>query len=70
MAAILDLYPEKVKGGKGGGKPDGPPGLNKVSFITISDYDAIVLPPDLPEPATLLLIVPGLLLLARRKQHG
>ena len=66
--AIVSLYPKKTKGGGGGKppKPPKPPRGNHFTVVTISDYDSIVVNPDLPEPATLLLIVPGLLLLVRR----
>ena len=67
MDGILALYPENTKPGKGGGKPSVPPGL-RLSLLTIGDYDAMEIDRSLPEPATLLLIVPGLLLLARRSR--
>lgn len=71
IEGVLALYPEKTKGGKdgGGGKPPwagGPGGRGSITILTIADYDSIVLPLDVPEPATLLLIAPGLLFLARR----
>ena len=64
---LLSLYPEDTEGK---GKPPwagGPGGPGAITVLSIADYDAVVLPPDAPEPATiLLLIAPGLLVLGRR----
>ena len=65
---VISLYPAGGGGGGGGGgKPPwaGGGGRNKMSLLYAQDYDAFA---AVPEPATLLLFVSGLALLAGRSR--
>ena len=65
---LLSIYPPGGPGNSDNGNPpwaDALGGLNGLSFVSVQDYDAFS-SASVPEPATLLLLVPSLVILLGR----